>query len=108
MALALPRHGQRREHVHVVTRQVQADQALEQDRPARPGGRQEDQQTGRGAAVRDHVEHAAKLGGLLEVARRVAVERVEQAGYAVEERAGARVQGHVVERGSGEDNTGVA
>jgi len=44
----------------------------------------------------------------MEVARGDAVEGVEEAGYAVEDGAGAGVEGHVVEGGEGEDDAGVA
>lgn len=101
-------HGQRRVHVDVVAREVERDEALEEDGPAREGRRQEHEQARRGAAVRHHVEHGAEARRLLKVARRVAVERVEQARDAVEQRAGARVQRHVVERGEGEDDARVA
>lgn len=101
-------HGQGGVHVHVVARQVERDQALEQDGPAREGRRQEHEQAGRGAAVRHHVEHGAEAGRLLKVARRVAVEGVEQAGHAVEQGAGARVQRHVIQRGDGQDDARVA
>ena len=101
-------HGQGGVHVDVVARQVERDEALEDDGPAREGGRQEHQQAGGGAAVRHHVEDGAEARRLLKVAGGVAVEGVEQAGHAVEERAGARVQRHVVERGEGEDDARVA
>ena len=108
VTLAAPAHRQRRKHVDVMARQVQADQALKQERPARPGGAEEDEQAGRRAAVRHHVQHGAKLGGLAKVARCYAIEGVEQTRYAVEEGTGSWVQGHVVEGGYGEDYTGIA
>jgi len=45
---------------------------------------------------------------LLEFSSRHAVERVEEAGDAVEEGTGAWVEGHVVERCDSEDDAGVA
>jgi hypothetical protein len=108
MALLGPAHGQRGVHVHVVAREVEGDQTLEEDGPAGEGGRQENQQTRRGAAVRDHVQDGAEARRLLEVARGIAVQRIQQARDAVQERAGARVQRHVVERGDGEDDARVA
>lgn len=101
-------HDQCGVHVNVVAGKVERDEALEDNGPARERGRQEDEQTRRGAAVRDHVENRAEARGLLVVARRVAVEGVEQAGDAVEERARARVQRHVVEREDGEDDAYIA
>lgn len=87
---------ERRVHVHVVACKVDGDEALEDDGPAREGRRQEDQQARRGAAVRDHVEDGTEAGRLLEDAGSIAVECVEEAGYAVQDRACAWVQGHVV------------
>lgn len=77
--------------MHVVAGEVEGNQALEDDSPAREGGREEDEQAGRGAAVRDHVEDGAEARGLLEEAGGVAVDGVEEARDAVEERAGPRV-----------------
>lgn len=108
VTLVAPAHAQRRVHVHVMTGQVEGDQALENDAPAREGARQEDQQTRGGAAVRHHVEDGAELGGLLEMARGDAVEGVEQAGYAVCGCASAGVQRHVVEGCDGKDDAAVA
>lgn len=48
------------------------------------------------------------MRALLVVARGDAVEGVKEAGYAVEDGAGAGVEGHVVEGGEGEDYPGVA
>ncbi len=108
VTLAHPRHRQRRIHMVVMARQIETDQPLEQQRPARPGAAEENEQAGGRAAVRDHVEHGAELRALLEVARGDAVEGVEEAGDAVEDGAGAGVEGHVVEGGEGEDDAGVA
>lgn len=108
MALPAAAHTQRRIHMHVVTGQVQADQALENDAEAREGLRQEDEQARGRAPVRHHIEHGAELGGLAEAAGGVAIQGVEQAGDAVEERAGAGVQRHVVEGCEREDDARVA
>lgn len=94
--------------MHVVAGEVERDQALEEDGPAGEGRRQEHKQTGGGAAVRHHVEHGAEARRLLKIAGRVAVEGVEEARHAVQQRAGARVQRHVVERGDGQDDARVA
>lgn len=107
MTLIAPAHAQRRIHVHVVTRQVQRDQSLEDDTPSREGACQEDEQAGCRAAIRHHVEHSAKFCRLFESAGGHAVEGVEEAGNAVCGCAGAGVEGHVVERDDGEDNTAV-
>ena len=108
LVTARTRHRQRRIHVHVVARKIQADEALEQQRPSRPRGAEEDEEAGCRAAICDHVQHGAELGGLLKVARGDAVEGVEEAGDAVEDGAGAWVEGHVVEGGDGEDDAGVS
>lgn len=80
-----------------MARQVQADESLEQDTPARKCACQKDEKTGGCAAICDHVEHSAELGGLFEAARGHAVEGIEEARDCVEERTAPRVQGHVVE-----------
>ena len=99
---------ERRVHVHVVAREVQRDEALEYESEAREGRREEDEQARRRAAVRDHVEHGAEARRLLKVPRRVAVQRIQELRDAVEERARARVEGHVVEGPHGEDDARVA
>ena len=71
-------HAQRRVHVHVVTRKVQGDEALEHNTPAGEGLGQEDQQAGCCAAIRHHVQHSAKLGALLKLPGGVSVECVEE------------------------------
>ena len=97
-----------RVHVHVVAREVEGNEALEQDGEAREGGREEDKQAGGGAAVRHHVEDGAEARRLLEVTRGIAVQRVEELRDGVEERARARVEGHVVEGAYGKNDAGVA
>lgn len=90
-------HGQSRVHMHVVAGHVEGDQALEDDGPPGEGGGEEDEQAGRRAAVRDHVEHSAEAGGLVKVASGIPVEGVEKTRDAVEQRACSGVEGHVVE-----------
>lgn len=95
-------------HVHVVAGKVEGNEALEDNGPAGKGGREEDEQARGGAAVGDHVEDGAEAGGLLKDAGGLAVEGIEEARDAVEERARPGVQGHVVEGGKGEDDAHVA
>lgn len=92
-------------HVHVVAGKVEGDEGLEENGPAGKGRGEKDEEARRGAAVGDHVEDGAEAGGLLKDAGGVAVEGVEEAGDAVEDGAGSRMQGHVVERGDGEDDS---
>lgn len=96
MALVRSSHGQRRVHMHIMTRQIDTDQGLEDDRPARPGGAKEDKQTGSRASVSHHVQDCSERGGLVIHSRSITVERVQKARHAVEKGACARVQGHVV------------
>jgi hypothetical protein len=77
MALPTPAHTQRSIHVHIMARQIQANQALENDTPSREGARKEDKQASRRAAIRHHIEDSAEFGRLLEVTGSEAVERVE-------------------------------
>lgn len=100
--------AQSRIHVHVVTRHVQADQALEDNGPPRPCGAQKDQQTRRGAAICHHIQNRAERGRLIEVSGSIAVQCVQQAGHAIKEGAGARMKGHIIEGGNGEHDSGVA
>ncbi len=101
-------HDERGVHVHVVAGKVEGDEALEDNGPAGKRRREEDEQARGGAAVGDHVEDGAEAGGLLKEAGGVAVDGVEEARDAVEERASARVQGHVVEGRKSEDDARVA
>jgi hypothetical protein len=107
VALAAAAHAQSRIHVHVVTGQIQRDEALEDDAEARESLRQEDEQTRCCTPVCDHVQHRTKLGALFVCSRCVSIERVEKAGYAVEEGACAWMEGHVVERDQGEEDARV-
>lgn len=91
-------------HVHVVAREIETNEALEEDGPLRVCRREEAEQACGRAAVRHHVEDGAKLCRLVEGARGVAVEGVEEAGDGVEEGAVVRVVGHEVEGGAGEDD----
>lgn len=94
--------------MHVMARQIQRDEPLEQNRPLCVRVAQKTQQTRRRAAVRHHVEYRAELCRLVEFARGVAVECVEETRDAVEEGAVVGVVGHEVEGGAGEDDAGVA
>lgn len=78
VALSAAAHTKRRIHVHVVTGQIERDQALEDNAPARESLRQEDEQARGCAAVRHHVQHRTEFGGLLKAAGGVAVEGIEQ------------------------------
>lgn len=107
LLVALPlTHAQRSVHVHVVARQIQTDQDLEDDAVPRESAGQENHETGCCAAVRHHVEHSAKLGALLEIAGSEAIKGIEEAGYAVEQGTGARVERHVVERAESKNDAG--
>ena len=105
VALVRAAHGQSGVHVHIVARKIERYQALEDDGPAGEGGREEDKQAGCRAAIGHHVEDGAEAGGLVEVAGGIAVEGIEEARDAVQERARSRVQGHVVERRHGEHDS---
>lgn len=77
--------------------------------PAREGQGQEDQQTGRGAAIGDHVQNGIKAGRLVKGMGIEAIDGVKQAGDTIEQGTGTRVgvYGHVVERGDGKDHSAV-
>jgi hypothetical protein len=70
---------------------------LEDHAPARHGCREEDEQAGGGAAIRHHVQDGSKLGGLVEATGGIAIESVEEAGYAVQQSACTWVEGHVIQ-----------
>ena len=79
MAVTYAAHDQSRVHVHVVTGEVETDEALEEDGPARECGGEEDQKARCCAAVRHHVQDGAEARRLAEVSGSVAVEGVEEA-----------------------------
>lgn len=108
VTLARRSHGQCGVHVDVVTGEIETDQALEDDTPARKGGSQKDQQTGCGAAVGHHIEYGTECGGLVVSAGCDSVGRIEKAGYAIQTGAGPGMQRHVVERSDCEDNSGIS
>jgi len=108
MTLPTPAHRQRRIHLHIVTRQIQTNQSLKQNRPPWKCACEEHQQTCCCAAISDHIQNGAEFCGLLEFSRCHAVEGVQEAGDAVEEGTGAGVEGHIVEGCYGEDYAGVA
>lgn len=58
-------YDESRVHVHIVAGEVECDEALEDDGPAGESGRQEDEQAGRSAAVRHHVEDSTEARRLL-------------------------------------------
>ena len=97
MALPLPAHRQRGIHMHIMAREVQTNQHLEDNAVGRFRTGEEDEEAGCCAAVGDHVEDGAEARGLPEFARGEAVQGVEEAGDGVEEAAAAGVQGHEVE-----------
>lgn len=81
-----------------MTRQIQRQQELEKDLERwvfGVGGTQKHEQTRGGASIGDHVEDGAEFGGLREFTGGPAVQGVEDAGDAVEDCAGQRVDGHV-------------
>lgn len=60
-------------HVHVMTGHVQANQALENNGPPRPGRAQENKQTSSCATVCHHVKHSTKRGRLVEISRGISI-----------------------------------
>ncbi len=90
-----------------MARQIQTDQALEEQGPPRPRGTEEYQQTGRRATIGDHVQDGAEPGGLLEVSGCQAVQGVEETRDTIQERTSSRMEGHVVQGRDGEDDPGV-
>lgn len=105
VALIRATHAQRGIHVHVVTSQIQADQTLENNGPSGPGRAQENDQAGGSAAVRHHVQHSAEGGRLVEVTRRISIQRVEQTRHAIEKGTCSRVEGHVIKGCDGKDDS---
>lgn len=108
VALAGPPHAEGGVHVHVVARHVQRDQTLEDDRPARPGGAQEDQEARGRAAVCYHVQDGTVRGRLFKVPSGISVQRIQQTRDTVEDGASPRMEGHVIKRRNGEDDSEVA
>lgn len=66
--------------MHVMTRQVQTDQRLEQDGPFWIRRGQEAKQAARRTSVGDHVQHSTKLGRLIVLAGSIAIEGIEETG----------------------------
>jgi len=97
VAASASAHGEGGVHVHVVGCEVERDEELEDHAPARHGCREEDEQAGGGAAIRHHVQDGSKLGGLVEATGGIAIESVEEAGYAVQQSACTWVEGHVIQ-----------
>ena len=78
VALSLPTHDQSRVHVHVMTGQIQRNQALENHAVCRFGGRQEDEQTSGRTSIGDHVEHCTEPRALLEFACRDSIQSIQE------------------------------
>lgn len=76
MALSAPAHAQRRVHVHIMARQIQADQALEDDAPPGECRSQEHKQACCSAPVRHHVQDCTELGGLFKAPCCKSVQRI--------------------------------
>jgi hypothetical protein len=79
VALSAAAHAQRRIHMHIVARQIKRDEALEDNAESGERLRQEDEQTGSGAPIRDHVQHRTEFGGLLEATGCIAIKGIEKA-----------------------------
>jgi hypothetical protein len=94
--------------VNIVAGQIQRDETLEENGPARPGGSKEDKQTRGRAPIRHHVQDRAEFCGLLKVPRGISVQGIEETGDAVQAGAGTRVERHVVEGGEREEDARVA
>jgi len=63
--------------MHVVTRQIQGDEHLEQDGVIGVSCTQEHQQARSRTPIRDHVQHRTKLCRLVELARRVSIQGIQ-------------------------------
>lgn len=87
-----------------MARQVQADQSLEQKRPARPGRAQKHQQARGRATIGDHVQHGTEASRLLKIPSSYTVQSIQQARDAVQDRARSWMEGHVVQRCNGQDD----
>ena len=83
--------------MHVVTSHIDSDQALEDNRPTRPGGAQENQQTSRGTAIRNHIQDRAEGSRLIEIPRRVPIQGIKEARNTVKNRASSRVKRHIIQ-----------
>lgn len=77
MTCVIPAHGQRSVHVNVVTREVQGDQALEDDRPPWKRTGEKDEQTRCRTPIRDHVQYRSEGRALIVPSRCEAVQRVQ-------------------------------
>lgn len=90
-----------------MTRKVERDQKLEQQRPLGVRRAEKREQTRRRASIGDHVEHGAEFARLAERARGLPVDGVEQARDGVEDHACFGVVGHEEEGARGEDDASV-
>ena len=82
--------------MHVMTRQVQGYQALEENRPFGVRATKKAEEACGGAPIRHHVEYRSELCALVEPPGSPAIERVEKAGERVQECAVMWVVGHEV------------
>lgn len=103
VALGGTTHAQSCIHVHVMASHIQANQALEDDCPARPGRAQENKKACSCATVCYHVEHSTEGGRLVEITCRIPIQGIQQARNTVKEGASTRVKWHIVEGSNGED-----
>lgn len=78
VALAGTTPAQSSIHVHVMAGHVQANQALENNGPPRPGRAQENKQTSSCATVCHHIKHGTKGGRLVEISRGVSIQGIQQ------------------------------
>lgn len=108
MALVGTSHAEGRVHMHIVRSHVQSNKGLENKRPSRPSRAQEDEKASSCATVGHHVKHCAERSRLVEIARRISVQSIQQAGYAVKDRARSWVEGHVVEGCNRQNNSHVS
>lgn len=83
-----PRATVKNSHVHVMARQIQANQALTQKGVFGPRAAKETQKTAGGAAVRHHVQNRPKLCALVECPGCEPIKRVEETADGVGGEAG--------------------
>ena len=100
--------GQGGVHVHVVTRDVQSEQHLEEDGPLGERQRQKAQQTSGRGTVSDHVQHGAETAHLVVLARHGTVKGVQKTRGGVHETGSDRARRHREEGDHSGDHTGVA
>lgn len=69
--------------MHIMTREIQTNQELEDNTPSGERSGQETQQAGCSASVSDHVQDGAELSRLVEFPGCHSVQGVQEAGYTV-------------------------